>query len=83
MRISRIFIKLFVLAVILWSAMFYAGVLSRNYEIEKDKIERDNGGFGIYHAVEDLNYWDYTQLGLFILAGSSTVAAIWLRKFDE
>ena len=83
MKISRTSIILFILATIFWSATIYAGISSRNYEIEKERIEREKGGFIIYHSPEEANYWDYAKIGLFILAGSSTVAAIWLRKFDS
>lgn len=80
MKISRISIKLFILAAIFWSSVIYAGIASRNYDIEKEKIEREKGGFIFFHGYEELNYWDQAQIGLFILAGASTVATIWLRK---
>ena len=80
MKISRTSIILFILATIFWLATIYAGISSRNYEIENERIEREKGGFTLYHSPEEANYWDYAQIGLFILAGSSTIAAICLRK---
>jgi hypothetical protein len=76
MKISRITIKLLILAAIFCSAAVYASISSRNYEAEKDRINREKYGYTVLHGHDELNYWDYAQTALFVLAASSTIAAI-------
>jgi len=83
MKISRISIKMLILALMFYLAWYYAGISSRKYEIEKEREVREKYGFIILHSQEELNYWDYAGIGFMVLAMSSTVVAVWVRKFDK
>jgi len=75
MKISRVSIKFFVLAVIFYLASYYSTISSQKYDSALDK-------YGLFHGYEEMNYWDYAGIGFFILAISTTVVAIWLRKSE-
>ncbi|MDQ3713686.1 MAG: hypothetical protein M3388_15900 [Acidobacteriota bacterium] len=83
MKISRISIKMLILALVFYLAWYYAGISSRKYEVEKEQEAREKYGYIILHGQEELNYWDYTGIGFMILAISSTVVAVWVKKFDD
>ncbi len=75
-----------ILALVFYLAWYYAGISSRKYEIERERkyeVEWEKYGFTILHGQEELNYWDYAGIGFMVLAISSTVVAVWVRKFDD
>lgn len=89
MKISRTFITLIFTGLILFAATFYSSSIAqqiRNDEEIKRQLEiTDKPQFWASHSYEedDRNFADYTAAGLFILAMSTSVAAILIRKFDD
>jgi hypothetical protein len=93
MKISRTFLVLIFTALMLFAGAYYSGRLAqqiRNDEeikrIEKSKKQSEVTGqvqFWISDTGEDdRNYADYIATSLFILALSTILAAVWIKKSD-
>lgn len=93
MKISRTFLSLIFAALILFAGTFYSAKIGQqitdNEEAEcLEKIKRqvetqDCFKFAFSERDIDKNFADYIAIGLFILAMSTTLAAIWTKKIDR
>ena len=83
MRISSISIKMIILALVFYLACYYASISSERYRTEKEQQVTEKSVISFTHIDEvKLNHWDYAVIAFLVLGISSTVAAIWVRKFD-
>ncbi|MDQ3323960.1 MAG: hypothetical protein M3525_16220, partial [Acidobacteriota bacterium] len=94
MKISRTFVALIFAALILFAGAFYSAKTAQQIKDDEDikcreelrsKVETQCVSRFFYSTTPEfnINYADYTAIGLFILAISTSMAAIWVRKFDD
>jgi hypothetical protein len=93
MKISRTFIILIITALILFAGALYSAKTAQKLKNDeairhKEEIKRKSEypQLWVSHGdVADGNYIDYIVIaaGLFILATSTTVAAVWIKKAEN
>ncbi len=85
MKISRISLKVFLIAAAFYSVSLVCYLYARqiyNEELERKLPARLFWGMGVV-ASPDLNNWHYIALASFCVAIAFTIAGIWLRKSDD